>query len=339
MFVLREVVNKVMDNTNILVSVICLTYNHEKYVKECLDSIVSQRTDFLFEIIVHDDASSDDTQKIIRDYVSEYPDIIKPILQTENQYSKGKSIVKDIMLPKCQGRYVAFCEGDDFWTDELKLQKQYDAIKRRPDCLMCVSTVRDVSEDGTPLESTHPSKKIKSQYFETEDFLKLASQEYAFQTTSYFIEREAYNEFIYNPPEFRKAAFVGDWPVQLYFCTKGSICYINDEMSCYRRNVPGSFTDGKSLSRQIKINQSLVKMIELFDDYTERKYSTYCNAFKNRFLSNDYYMQLKNKNYKTILGKEYSEFFEKESLKNKIYIRVCAYLPCVARLYDKLRKQ
>ena len=108
------------------VSVLCLAYNHEKYIKKCLDSILAQKTNFKYEIIINDDASTDNTANIIKEYEEKYPEIIKPIYQIENKYSKGEAIVEEYMLPKATGKYIAFCECDDWWLSDDKLQKQYD---------------------------------------------------------------------------------------------------------------------------------------------------------------------------------------------------------------------
>ena len=107
-----------------LVSITCLTYNHAPYLRQCLDGFVMQKTSFPIEILIYDDASEDGTQDIIREYERKYPDLIKPIYQTENQYSKGVKVEFVYNYPRAKGKYIAFCEGDDYWTDPNKLQKQ-----------------------------------------------------------------------------------------------------------------------------------------------------------------------------------------------------------------------
>lgn len=113
-----------------LVSISCTTYNHAHYIRRCFDGFLTQQCDFSFEVLVHDDASTDGTQEIIREYHHMYPELFKPIYQKENQYSKG---VRGIMIrynfPHAQGKYIALCEGDDYWTDPLKLQKQVDFLE------------------------------------------------------------------------------------------------------------------------------------------------------------------------------------------------------------------
>ncbi len=123
---------------NIMVSVCCLAYNHEKYIRKTLDGFVNQKTNFKYEVLIHDDASTDRTADIIREYEEKYPDIIKPIYQTENQYSKRVRINQTYIYPRTRGKYIAFCEGDDYWTDENKLQKQVDLLESNPQYIACV---------------------------------------------------------------------------------------------------------------------------------------------------------------------------------------------------------
>jgi len=119
-----------------MVSVRCTVYNHEKYLRDCLQGFVMQKTNFPFEVIVHDDASTDNSVAIIKEYVERYPDIIKPIFEKENQYSKHDGSIRRIMDSACRGKYIAICEGDDFWTDPYKLQKQIDYMENHPESEM-----------------------------------------------------------------------------------------------------------------------------------------------------------------------------------------------------------
>lgn len=125
----------------IKVSILCLAFNHVKYIRKCLEGFVSQKTNFSFEVLIHDDASSDGTTDIIKEFEQKYSDVIKPIYQKENQYSQGVKITKKYQLPRVQGEYLAWCEGDDCWTDCDKLQKQVDFLDKNQDYSICVHKV------------------------------------------------------------------------------------------------------------------------------------------------------------------------------------------------------
>lgn len=130
-----------------LVSIRCITYNQEKYIAQALDGFLMQETDFPFEIIVHDDASKDGTSKIIQEYEKKFPKIIKPIYETENQYSKKDNSLDRIILPYLSGKYTAYCEGDDYWTNKNKLQLQIDFLEKNPEYGFCCTDVDIYYED------------------------------------------------------------------------------------------------------------------------------------------------------------------------------------------------
>lgn len=136
------------DNADVpLLSVRCITYNHEPYIAQALDGFLMQKTDFPFEVIVHDDASTDRTADIIREYEKKFPKIVKPIYEVENQYSKGDGSLGKIMNDACKGKYIAFCEGDDYWIDENKLQMQVDFLEKNPDYGLCYTNFNMLYQD------------------------------------------------------------------------------------------------------------------------------------------------------------------------------------------------
>lgn len=121
-----------------LVSICCITYNHAPYIKECIEGFLMQKTTFPIEILIHDDCSTDGTTEIIKDYEKQYPDLIFPLYEEENQYQKGKASEIDLYnYKRARGKYIAYCEGDDYWTDPLKLQKQVDFMEANPDYSVC----------------------------------------------------------------------------------------------------------------------------------------------------------------------------------------------------------
>lgn len=138
----------------IMLSVCCTTYNHEKYVREAINGFLIQKTDFPFEIIIHDDASTDRTADVIFEYVEKYPRLIRTIIQAENQYSKGGLINPRFVFPQAAGKYLALCEGDDYWTDSSKLQKQVDFLENNPDYVITYTDCQPFDEHG-PIDADY----------------------------------------------------------------------------------------------------------------------------------------------------------------------------------------
>lgn len=140
------------ERKDILVTIQCLTYNHEPFIRQCLEGFVMQATNFRFEAIVHDDASTDRTAAIIKEYADKYPDIIKPIFEVENQYSKHDGTIGRSIRENTHGKYIAMCEGDDYWTDPYKLQKQVDFLESHPNYVMCSHRFNQYIQDKNLLE-------------------------------------------------------------------------------------------------------------------------------------------------------------------------------------------
>ncbi len=139
-----------------LVSISCITFNHAPYIRDALEGFLMQRTSFPIEILIHDDASTDGTADILREYQGKHPDLILPVYQSENQYSRGvRGINARFNFSRARGKYIAICEGDDYWTDPLKLQKQVDFLENNPEYVMCYHDAIIVDEQGAVI---NPSK-------------------------------------------------------------------------------------------------------------------------------------------------------------------------------------
>lgn len=173
----------------IQVSIRCFAYNHERFIRQCLDGFVMQKADFRFEAIVHDDASTDNTAAIIREYAEKYPDIIKPIYETENQYSKHDGSLTRIMNAHTRGKYVAMCEGDDYWTDPYKLQKQVDFLESHPDYVMCSHLFDVYNERNKQLQKNDESSFTGKSY----DLDTLINGEWYFQPLTVLFRFDAYD--------------------------------------------------------------------------------------------------------------------------------------------------
>lgn len=328
-------------NDEVIVSINCLVYNHEKYLRQCLDGLLAQKTNFKYEILIHDDASTDSSPDIIREYEQKYPEIIKPIYQKENQYSKRINVTKIYQEPRMIGKYVASCEGDDFWCDEYKLQKQVDIMEKNPDCHLCLHKVQAVKEDGTPLDRYYPDFAIKEGMKDEFEFMQYVFYGYSFQTTSYFRRIEDYREFFNSPPEFFKVSDVGDEPTLLYFGTKGKTYYINEVMSCYRLNSVGSWSVKQKNNPELQKRhiQKMKEMYLLFNEYSNYKYTDQINEKVSVF---DLSMILLSTNS---LLKKITFFFKKSNIDSykdltgraKIKLLLSLYLPFLLKIYSKIR--
>lgn len=160
-------------DSRIRLTIHCLVYNHEKYLRKCLEGIVNQRTSFKFEALVHDDVSTDGSAKIIKEFADKYPEIIKPIIQHQNLYSKGGfSVVSKFLTEKSTGDYIALCDGDDYWTDFNKLQEQFDYLESHKDCgLVRTDEDRLFDETGKIIEKSLSTTVYKNNKDTFEDYL------------------------------------------------------------------------------------------------------------------------------------------------------------------------
>ena len=273
-------------NNEIIVSVVCFAYNHEKYIRQTLEGFVGQKTNFKFEILIHDDASTDGTADIIREYEQKYPDIIKPVYQTENQYSKNIKLEKVYIYPQIRGKYIAFCEGDDYWCSPKKLQKQFDIMEQNNDCSMCTHRVAQVYLKGygkwpcIPWDIVDGECKISC-----DELLKILTVSgYPFQTSSYFVRYNAYSDYIKEFPDFAQNVGIGDLPLILYMATKGKIYFLDDVFSVYQQFSSGGWTE-KLWNDIDTIKEHYNKTINMYIKYNEylgNKYNEYTQMICNR---------------------------------------------------------
>ncbi len=204
---------------DIAVSVCCITYNHVKYIEKALNGFLMQKTDFNYEILIHDDASTDGTIDILKKYQRKYPDKIRLFLEEENQYSKGIKRMMGLLFPYVRGKYVAFCEGDDEWIYYGKLQEQFEWMESHPDTSMCVhNAIRyQEAQDENVLQITGR----KSGYLPDDEIILKQSGE--IPTASFFF-REKYLEEL---PACYFSAPVGDEPLKFCLACVGQIYYMN----------------------------------------------------------------------------------------------------------------
>jgi glycosyltransferase involved in cell wall biosynthesis len=236
-----------IDNQTI-VSIFCSTYNQENYIGSAIESFLLQKTNFSIEIIIHDDASTDGTAKIVREYSKKYPDLIVPILQTENQFSQGVKIWPTYLFSSTRGKYIALCEGDDYWTDPLKLQKQVDFLSSHPEHSICFHPVRVIDEIGMKPHYINPPESDQNNF----NFSSLLKGN-IIPTSSVLYRRDP--DFVF--PSWFWQIKLGDWPLNLLMASHGKIGFLNEVMSVYRIHE-GSYWSSRPRS------EAIVSIIEMY---------------------------------------------------------------------------
>ncbi len=330
-----------MEN-EIMVSIWCKAYNHAQYIRNTLDGFVMQKFSRQYEVVVHDDCSQDGTQDIIREYHEKYPQLFKVIYQKENTFSQGIAVNLEQMMPLVKGKYLAFCEGDDYWTDEYKLQKQFDIMENHQDCSICVHKVRLVEESGKLTEQAYPNFEMLSQKLSPEDYLKIEYAEFRYftQTSSFFMWTSAFRTFLENTPEFAKLKMgISDLPLKLYLITLGNMYYLQDEMSCYRTGSIGSFTS-RNLNNEVnflKTRKQLLFMAAKFNEYTASRYQDYLDQYA---LHINIQIAFTTKNYRSLLyDKEFQEWRKRTSNNSLLKISLKYHLPFLFKCYNYLKNK
>ena len=213
-----------------LVVVLCLAYNHGKYIRDALESFVMQKTNFPFVVIVHDDASTDGTADIIREYAERYPDIIVPIFQTENQYTKhdgsiGRALGRE--RDKYSPKYIAYCEGDDYWIDPLKLRKQVDLMEQNPLVVGCYTSFITVNPNGEKIERSFSDHIIQLSH-SGDQFGDLIKTNYI-QTCTFLCKSSLLTKDVY-----RNSPYIMDYSLFLSAAIFGPLIYIPEITAAYR---------------------------------------------------------------------------------------------------------
>lgn len=257
-----------------IVSICCATYNHEKYIEDTLKGFLMQKTNFPFEILIHDDASTDNTSEIIREYEAKYPNIIKPIYQKENQHSKGIKVSLTYNYSRAKGKFIALCEGDDYWTDEYKLQKQVDIMEKNNEIKLCVHATGVFNISNNNMESNKIRLNIGDKIISAPEIIIGGGQ---FGHTSSFMFRK---EIINNPPNWFIEYPSGDTPLRLLAAHKGNVYYLDAEMSVYRKGVQGSWTN--RMAQNQKFIRHWDKSIQMFDEYDKYTSYEYSQAIRRR---------------------------------------------------------
>ena len=281
-----------------VVSICCITYNHEKYIEETIDSFLMQETNFPFEIVLGEDCSTDNTRKIVEKYKENYPNIIKLIVSENNV---GMQANGQRTMEACRGKYVALCEGDDYWTDAKKLQVQIDEMKKYPDVSISFHPAYEFIDGKIgKILSNHANK---TKIFTTAEVI-LGDGDFC-PTASLIVK----NEVLRNLPKwYYTEAPVGDYFIQIFGSIKGGMLYIPLMMSCYRIHGMGWTLNQSSVDIREKWLTRMIKTLNHLNTFLENRF----NSEIEKMIKKYYLSILNNCNF---LVKERRRFMRKH--KNK----------------------
>ena len=222
-----------------LVSICSITYNHDKYIKDAMDGFLKQETNFPFEIVISDDCSTDNTRSLLKGYLERFPDKIRLLLPEENL-----GVVKNFSttIAACRGKYIALCEGDDYWTDPLKLQKQVDFMEAHPECSLCCHRVLFKKVGDESFSEIFP-KVDNDRVFTRQDF----SPEFYPKTLSVLFRNNNITEYVKLSKKFK----TGDTPLWFFLSQYGDIGYLNQIMGVYRIHPSGIYSLTSDLQKAI----------------------------------------------------------------------------------------
>ena len=312
-----------------VVSVLCVTYNHKDYIR--LDSFLEQKTSFPFEIIIHDDASTDGTSDIIREYQAKYPEIIIPYIQTENQYSKPDyHSMYDFIFPIARGKYFAHCDGDDYFSDPLKLQRQVDYMEAHPDCSIVTHRALWHVEgtDGSG-DFAYPEAEEERDYSTRELFVDGAG---LFAANSFLVRAEV-NRGV---TDAFYARGMGDYTLLLYAGVSGRCHYLPQVMSVHNDGVPGSWTVNTVADpeRRYRQDDQVVGMLKTVDAYYNGRYHDEVEeAIKKREWTRDaFYFKALVDGGRDEEAKKFRPDWYRQYRRNQVREKH----PGLARLYDRL---
>lgn len=292
------------------VSVLLITYNQEEYVAQALDSFLMQETSFPFEILVNDDCSTDGTTEVLLEYERRHPEKITVVTHDENQYSQGRMPIASFLMPIARGRYVAMCEGDDYWTCPHKLQRQYDVMSANPALTACVHASENVQAST--------GRRISAKHFMDHDgnvdLADMLDVVQCFATNSLFIRADAMRTYITS--DIVKTPADGDHKLNLFFAaTDGGMYYLDTEMSAYRFLAKNSINrrmlmggDLDALAR--KNHDGRVELLRAIDAYT---HGAYHEQVLHGIDSMDYAYHRDIRDYRG-LKRRWPERFRRESL-------------------------
>lgn len=277
-------------NTDVLVSIICITYNHEQYIKECLNSFLAQKVNFNIEILVHDDASTDCTQQILQEYQRQYPSVFKLFLQSKNQFSQGNGYVGIFWgLKEARGKYIAYCEGDDYWCDEYKLQKQVDFLEKNHEYEICAHDTNIINEAT--------QQQVLFSHTNVNIFLNRKNrQEYTFDDTLtgniFHISSIVFRNIPLVWPKWINDIRAFDMVMYMLLAQYGKIFVMRDVMSVYRTTLSSITRTNIEFSTPVRFNNVSIDILSRMNEFWDGKYKHKINKILSRYYVHNMFLYL-----------------------------------------------
>lgn len=243
------------NNKKPLVSICCITYNHERFISQCLDGFLMQNVDFPFEIVISDDCSTDNTKKIIDTYVSKYPAIFKDVSPSKNLGST-KNFYH--VLEKASGKYIAYCEGDDYWIDENKLQMQVDFLETNPEYGICYTKAKQYIQSKQKFNK----KSVGDAFDGFEDLLKNGNP---IPTLTAVYRKDLLDKYQKEIQPSNKGWLMGDYPMWLYFSHETKVKFF-DEVTAVYRVLENSASHFIEVDKAMKFRESVYEVKYFFRD-------------------------------------------------------------------------
>lgn len=240
-----------------MVSVDMITFNHEKFISQAIEGVLMQKTKFRYELVIGEDCSSDNTSNIVKEYAQKYPDIIKARCNVLNMGMMANAVKT---LKECTGKYIALCEGDDYWTDPYKLQKQVDFLEANPNYSLCFHDAIVYCENKK-FPPYFFCKDLSKTTFHVDDVIKA----WLMPSASIVFRKD----LLYPLPSWFKEIYNGDYALQLLLILKGKFYFIDQLMSVYRQHE----TNLSATVNGSEVNKSLIQLFKLYDEYTNNEYS------------------------------------------------------------------
>jgi len=303
------------DKNKPVVSVLCNTFNHKLYIEDAFRGFLIQKTDFPFEVIVHDDASIDGTTDIVREYASRYPNIIKPVIQVENQYSKGRKPTQ-LSLPHSKGEYIAMCEGDDYWICINKLNYQLAELKNYPGIDLCFHAA--ISQDDRGMLTPFCDRGSNSEIVDVREVIKAGGP--LMPTASFLFRRSFFNRLESYGKEFQ-LKYVRAYLLQVFASHPSGALYLGKPMSIYRLQAIGSWSETIKKSPE-KFQQWAVSFIESVIESNEKLNKQYDLEFRYSVrkklitLMNNQFVSVEDR---SLVIRKYRDYL---NFKNRFYWRI-----------------